>query len=146
MRINIPDFASTWDVAAIFSPAVALEQQEAFADFMLDMVKQEFTNLVTRLTEQELAFQSKFKTFINGYEFNTTELVSFVSSSLVLTEGPSIEFNDNKFSYTGVTADQVARILEYGNLENKPGSYISRVFKRVNMNTASYWAIFYATQ
>lgn len=146
MRLAVPTLGDNWDIAAIFTPSIVTGDEIPFAKFLLNAAANEFSKVNDRLTQSEMSMGVKKVTKIAGLEYRTTELISFVSNSMEVYEGPEIGFSKTVLKRTGLNADQIARILEYGNTENTPGGYISTVFRALKNNMNALWVAFYASR
>lgn len=144
MKIRIPVLEQSWDIAALFAPPTPDEDKVLFLSFLIEKVNEIINKRILNLNKLEQGSKIIKQVSIGGKEYRVTRILSFLGDNLTFNSSLELVFSkDAVMNPTGWSADQLARLLEYGNNKNETLKYISLIFREVKTNLKTYWTQFY---
>lgn len=144
MVMEVPALKDIWPVASLYAPSVPDNERRPFANFMLSKIVEEFEHDISyvNLRNRQMGIVSQVK--LKGTLYRLVDIMSFVSMSMFINEDYNLEISKtNIYGNTGYSAEQLFRLVYYGNQDNVPNRIMVSIFDRIKQRMATYWLVYY---
>lgn len=136
MKLDIGTLSDEWEFASLLED---FKWEPEFGYYLAKKVEWEVESLIERIRTLERATGVANVIVIDGQQYRLTMILAFIGTSFVVKE-QEMYLSDNEYLNTKRTADQLARIIEYGNEVNTPLCLISKVLGSIKKKLKAYWA------